>query len=111
MANDFIDYKDENVIVFKALADSVAAEKSSEAAVKDDPVNHPAHYTKHPSGVECIEIAKWYDFCIGNCIKYIWRAGLKSESGMTDNAKKLEDLKKARWYLDKEIHDIEAGIK
>lgn len=75
-----------------------------------DPVNHPAHYTSHPSGVECIDIAKWYDFCIGNTIKYIWRAGLKRSSSLSDKEKELEDLKKARWYLDKEIQEKEKEL-
>lgn len=60
-----------------------------------DPVNHPAHYTAHPSGVECIQITEHMGFCLGNAIKYIWRADLKHDA--------IEDLKKARWYLDREI--------
>ena len=60
-----------------------------------DPVNHPSHYTGHPSGVECIQIAEHFNFCLGNAIKYIWRAGEKGDA--------LEDLKKARWYLNREI--------
>ena len=63
----------------------------------NDPVNHPLHYTKHPSGVECIDITRWHNFNIGNAIKYLWRAGEK------DPAKHIEDLKKARWYVDDEI--------
>lgn len=60
-----------------------------------DNVNHPKHYTEHPSGVECIEITEHMGFCIGNAIKYLWRAGLKGEQ--------IEDLRKARWYIDREI--------
>ena len=59
-----------------------------------DPVNHPAHYNGHPSGVECITIAEHMGFSLGNAFKYIWRADLKGG---------IEDLKKARWYLDREI--------
>lgn len=72
---------------------------------KPDPVNHPEHYTSHPSGIECITITRHYGFCIGNVIKYIWRAGLKGGDG-----KALEDLKKARWYLDQEISARKAEI-
>jgi hypothetical protein len=54
-----------------------------------DPVNHPQHYTEHPSGVECIQVTEHMNFCLGNAVKYIWRAGLKG-----DNA--VEDLRKAR---------------
>lgn len=59
-----------------------------------DPVNHPDHYTQHPSGVECIQITEHYNFCIGNAIKYLWRADLKNG---------LEDLEKAAWYIHREI--------
>ena len=51
--------------------------------MKKDNINHPSHYTSHPSGIECIDIAEHHDFCIGNAIKYLWRAGLKSEDGIS----------------------------
>ncbi|WIC40287.1 hypothetical protein SEA_HOLLIDAY_93 [Gordonia phage Holliday] len=60
-----------------------------------DAVNHPQHYTDHPSGVECIQITEHMGFCLGNAIKYIWRADLKGNA--------IEDLEKARWYLEREI--------
>jgi hypothetical protein len=63
-------------------------------------IDHPKHYNEHPSGVECITIAEWYPFNLGNVIKYVWRAGLKSPDA-------LSDLKKARWYLQREIDRIE----
>jgi hypothetical protein len=56
---------------------------------------HPPHYTAHPSGVECITITEHMGFCLGNAVKYIWRADLK--------ANVVEDLEKARWYIDREI--------
>jgi len=58
-------------------------------------VNHPPHYTSHPSGIECIAIVEHMNFCLGNAIKYIWRAGLKGSA--------VEDLEKARFYIDREI--------
>lgn len=67
--------------------------------MKNDSVNHPGHYTSHPSGIECIQITEHLNFCLGNAIKYIWRAGLKGDS--------LEDLKKAAWYINREIKRIE----
>ena len=73
---------------------------------KTDSVNHPAHYNSHPSGIECIEIARHHNFNIGNTIKYIWRAGLKSEEGMEDTDKQVEDLNKAIWYIKDEIKRI-----
>lgn len=69
-----------------------------------DAVAHPPHYTSHPSGIECIEITKHHNFCVGNVIKYCWRAGLKGE---TEGAGMLKDLRKARQYLDFEIARIE----
>lgn len=66
--------------------------------VKDDPVNHPPHYTKHPSGVECIQVTEHMSFNLGNAVKYIWRAG--------DKGKLEEDLKKAIWYLEREIQRL-----
>lgn len=76
----------------------------------DNKVEHPKHYTSHPSGVECIDIARHYDFCIGNVIKYLWRSGLKQEQGYTSKEKQIEDLKKARFYLDYEIKMLETPI-
>lgn len=64
-----------------------------------DPVNHPPHYTAHPSGIEAIQVTEHMNFCLGNAMKYIWRAGLKGEDP-------VEDLKKARWYLDREIQRL-----
>jgi hypothetical protein len=60
-----------------------------------DMVNHPAHYTSHPSGVEAIDVTEHFNFNLGNCIKYVWRADHKNDA--------LEDLRKARFYLDREI--------
>jgi hypothetical protein len=61
----------------------------------DDVVNHPPHYTAHPSGVECIQITEHMGFCLGNAVKYIWRADLKADA--------IQDLEKAAWYIDREI--------
>ena len=60
-----------------------------------DRVDSPEHYTAHPSGVECIQVAEHMNFCLGNAMKYIWRAGLKGNAA--------EDLEKAIWYLKREL--------
>lgn len=65
-----------------------------------DLVNAPPHYKQHPSGIECIEITRHMNFTLGNAVKYIWRAGLKGDS--------IEDLEKARWYLDDEIAKLKG---
>lgn len=72
-----------------------------------DNVNHPKHYTSHPSGCECIDITEYYDFCIGNAIKYLWRSGLKQEEGMLPKEKEIEDLQKAIWYINRKIKLLE----
>ncbi len=77
--------------------------------MKKDNINHPSHYTSHPSGIECIDIADHHDFCIGNAIKYLWRAGLKSEDGISKKEKQIEDLKKAIWYIKREIKHLSNG--
>jgi hypothetical protein len=74
-----------------------------------DAVEHPRHYTSSPAKcsacghpIECIDVVQHLGFCEGNVIKYVWRHGLKHDA--------LEDLKKARWYLDKEIARIEDEL-
>lgn len=67
-----------------------------------DNVNHPKHYNSHPSGIECIEIARYHDFNIGNAFKYLWRAGLKG-----GDEKIIEDLQKAIFYINDEIKMIQ----
>ena len=69
----------------------------------NDSVNHPTHYTS--GGVETIDFieAKELNFNLGNVVKYVSRCGKKKEEGLKDADKALEDLCKARWYLDREI--------
>lgn len=64
-----------------------------------DNINHPKHYTSHASGVECIDVAEHYNFNLGNALKYIWRAGIKS-------ADPVEDLRKAFWHVNREIERL-----
>jgi len=66
-----------------------------------DPVNHPRHYTSHPSGVECIQVTEHMGFNLGNAVKYIWRADLKNDA--------MEDLRKAAWYVQREIERREKA--
>lgn len=73
----------------------------------NDPVNHPKHYTssnakcsKCGQPIECIDVTQHMNFNIGNAIKYIWRMELKNNS--------IEDLKKASWYINKEIERRKA---
>jgi hypothetical protein len=63
--------------------------------MNEDLVNHPKHYTSHPSGVECIQVTEHMGFNLGNAMKYIWRADEKGNA--------VEDLRKAVWYINREI--------
>lgn len=69
--------------------------KPKRAKPKADMVNHPPHYTSHPSGVECIQITEHMGFNLGNALKYIWRADLKGSA--------VEDLEKAVFYINREL--------
>lgn len=66
-------------------------------------VDHPPHYTNHPSGVECITITEHMPFCLGNAIKYIWRIGMKGDDA--------ENINKAIWYLQRELKLRDKGEK
>lgn len=66
-------------------------------AERREEVDHPKHYNTHPSGIECIEIVEDLSFNLGNAIKYLWRAGLKPGVNVET------DLRKAIWYIDREI--------
>lgn len=63
-----------------------------------DSVNHPKHYTSHPSGIEAIQVTRHMSFNLGNVIKYVWRAGQKGDP--------IEDLRKAMFYLQDEIERL-----
>lgn len=71
---------------------------------KAETVDHPAHYGGADNPYEAIKVIEAWDlgFCLGNVVKYISRAGKKPGEAM------LKDLKKARWYLDREISRIEG---
>jgi hypothetical protein len=64
-------------------------------------IDHPSHYNSHPAGIECIDVVEHMTFNLGSAVKYIWRSGLKGSSPT------VEDLKKARWYVDREIARLE----
>lgn len=70
---------------------TTAVTSDAPEAVAHDPVNHPPHYTSHPSGIECIEITRLLGCGIGNATKYVWRRGGKGNP--------IQDLDKALFYL------------
>lgn len=85
-------------------ANGTESEATTYSAGGDDPINSPRHYTRRVPGVECIEVSQYFDFCLGNVIKYVWRAGLKGGP-----AKEIEDLRKAKFYLERRIAQLEAA--
>lgn len=68
---------------------------------EDDPVSHPSHYTQYP--VEVIELTRHMTFADGNVVKYVARSPFKGN--------RLQDLKKARWYLDDAIAEEEKKLE
>ena len=78
------------------MTENEIRETASRMRGVEDVVNHPSHYTSHKSGIECIQIAEHMGFNLGNALKYIWRADLKKNA--------IEDMKKAVFYLNREIN-------
>lgn len=72
-----------------------------------DMINHPPHYNNSPAAcecgrkIECIDITRNYNFNLGNAIKYLWRADHKGN--------KMDDLRKAIWYINDEIKRLEKS--
>lgn len=105
--------KENNTIDLERLAElsgfvnrDIGLHTSVNVSPDNNNVDHPKHYNSHPSGIECITIARHHNFNIGNAIKYLWRAGLKHEQGMEDKDKQIEDLQKAIFYIKDEIRRI-----
>jgi hypothetical protein len=76
--------------------------KDEKFHIEVDQVNHPTHYTSHPSGIEAIQVTRHMNFNLGNAMKYIWRAGIKNDE------KHIEDLQKAIFYINDEINRLEG---
>ncbi|MFJ3634651.1 DUF3310 domain-containing protein [Streptomyces sp. NPDC090112] len=80
--------------------DEIEAISAALSDGSDSAVDHPSHYTWLPNGLEVIDLTENLNFNRGNGVKYIVRAGRK------DAATELQDLKKARWYIDREIQRL-----
>lgn len=80
---------------------------------KEDMVNHPSHYTwlREKCGIEVIDITRHMDFDLGNAIKYILRSGRKKDASLNDIEKEIEDLKKAIFYINDKITQLENEIR
>ena len=101
-----LSYTEEGETIIQDFALKMAEPENPGQEKSEDPVNSPKHYTSHPSGVECIQIAERYNFCIGNAIKYLWRHGLKESKGLSGKEKSIQDLEKAVWYINREIENL-----
>jgi len=87
-------------------------EKLEKTKETSDPIDHPSHYNSLPAvcsecgqTIECIDVVRHMGFNLGNVVKYVWRAGFKESSTQ------LEDLKKAAWYLNDLIQQLEKEEK
>lgn len=89
-----LEYRDKWAKKVWELEVDVKAETTS-----DDVVNHPKHYTSDDCGVEAIELTSLLPCCISNALKYVWRCGKKD--------KDLQELGKAKWYLE---YSISKGL-
>lgn len=69
-------------------------------------VNHPAHYTWHPAGIEAVAVCEAFNYNLGNAIAYIWRSGGSVTKGEIET-----DLEKAIWYIQRELERIREGGK
>lgn len=87
-----------------ALASGNVVDMMAAHEAPPETVDHPEHYGGADNPYEAIKVidAWGLGFCLGNTVKYISRAGRK------DVSKKTEDLRKARWYLDREIQNLES---
>lgn len=68
-------------------------------------VEHPNYY-KLSNGIEVLDVIRDLSFNIGNVVKYVIRAGRKKEAGLSDNQKQIEDLRKAKFYLEDAIKNL-----
>lgn len=67
------------------------------------PVYYDLYIPKHMCTIQCVDVAEQFNFNLGNVLKYIWRAGKK------DQNTEIEDLEKARYYIEREIERIQSG--
>lgn len=96
--------EDDVIVIKERLEAGRAPFAELDLAENSDNVSHPPHYADGWSnGAEVIDLTEHLSFCAGNVVKYVCRAGRK------DPDKHVEDLEKARWYLDREIERVGGG--
>lgn len=93
--------KDDAIVIQERVDRFKSTPHWQERTPSSDNVSNPDHYAKGWSnGAEVIDLAEHLSFCAGNVVKYVCRAGRK------DPDKHVEDLEKARWYIDREIERV-----
>lgn len=99
-------YKTPKLSQTSAAAHGDGAAEAGEQLQSDVPVqaignnvSHPAHYNGQVPGIECIEVVQWFSYNIGCAMKYLWRH--------RDKGNPVEDLRKAKQYIEFEIKRIE----
>lgn len=96
-------FKDDAIVIKERVDRFKSTPPWQERTLSSDNVSHPEHYAKGWSnGAEVIDLTEHLSFCAGNVVKYVCRAGRK------DPGKHVEDLKKARWYIDREIERVKG---
>lgn len=76
------------------------------STVKKSSAKHPDYYNMHPKGIECITIIRHYQSDVAMAVKYLWRAGLKTEQGKTKLEKTLDDYEKCLDYINDWYHHL-----
>lgn len=102
--------KDDVLIWHDAKGDRESVEISitpdmADRCFEEEKVDHPAHYQ---GNIECIEVVRNMPFWKGNAVKYLWRAGSKEELGKSNINKEIEDLEKAKWYIQDRINQLKS---
>jgi hypothetical protein len=100
MRSESTDYLSSNEKVWTKKVIEMSSDLNQSSITINDPVNHPKHYTWHPSGIEVIQITEHMNFCLGNAIKYILRSDHKKDQ--------IQDLEKAVWYINREIDRLKS---
>lgn len=106
-----LDAKSQNAVLDFVHAIADESEQSAQQRIKFDPVQKAKHYNLHPSGIECIDVIRHYNYCIGSAMKYLWRNGLKEEADMQPIDKQIQDLEKAVYCIEDEIEWLKGTRK
>ena len=103
----FARFREEDIMMFGTKFDIVTKGEGKTANGKSEQVSHPSHYAwlKDLCGVEPLDICRHLDFNTGNAIKYLLRKD-KVDGNKTKTEKRIEDLRKAIFYINDEINKL-----